>query len=182
MVPNKEARSFNSALMDLGATVCKPKVPFCHICPLKISCIGLEKNLQNTLPFKKKRTPIPVRFHLALVIWKNDQVLIRKREEKGLLGGLWGFPGEWINELPVQSQEKPLAWDLGLGFKWTTEEFLIRLNHTFTHFKMELYAYQAEYRSGKVGLSENQRWVTLDKIEDFPFSATDKKIIKSLRQ
>lgn len=182
LVPKKEARSFNSALMDLGATLCKPKEPLCGSCPLKISCIGFEKNLQKTLPLKKKRAKIPVRFNSALVIWKNDRVFIRKRDEKGLLGGLWEFPGEWINAPPVQNQERPPGRLLKLGFKWTTEEFFLRLNHTFTHFKMELYAYQAEYRSGKVWQAENHRWVTLDEIEAFPFSATDKKIIKTLRQ
>lgn len=182
LVPKKEARSFNSALMDLGATLCKPKEPLCGICPLKTSCVGFEKNLQKTLPLRKKRAKIPVRFNSALVIWKNDRVFIRKREERGLLGGLWEFPGEWINEPPVQGQGKPHGWGLKLGFQCTAEEFLIRLTHTFTHFKMELYAYQAEYRSGKVDQAENHRWVTLDEIESFPFSATDKKIIKALRQ
>jgi A/G-specific adenine glycosylase len=182
LVPEKEARSFNSAFMDLGATLCKPQEPLCKICPLKNSCIGFEKNLQKILPLKKKRAKIQVRFNAALVIWKNNQVFIRKRDEKGLLGGLWEFPGEWINESPLQNQESPPDWNLKLGLKWTAEEFFLRLNHTFTHFKMELYAYQAEYRSGKGGLAETHRWVTLEEIEELPFSATDKKIIRALRQ
>lgn len=181
LVPKQEARSFNSALMDLGATLCKPKEPVCESCPLKESCIGFEKNLQNTLPFKKKRASIPVRFNASLIIWKKDYVFIRKRDEKGLLGGLWEFPGEWIDASPLHNQEPLPGFDLKLGFKWSDEKFFLRLNHTFTHFKMELYAYQAKFRSGIGCQTANHRWVTLDEIEGFPFSSTDKKIIKALR-
>ncbi|MBI1819803.1 MAG: A/G-specific adenine glycosylase, partial [Nitrospirae bacterium] len=54
LVPS-DARSFNSALMDLGATVCRPRNPVCGLCPLKTLCQGFEQHLQELLPLKKKR-------------------------------------------------------------------------------------------------------------------------------
>ncbi|MFI5303852.1 MAG: A/G-specific adenine glycosylase [Nitrospiria bacterium] len=181
VVPKKEARSFNSALMDLGATLCKPKDPQCQICPLKSSCLGFQKNLQKILPMKKKREKIPLRINSAMVIWKKDRVLIQKREEKGLLGGLWEFPGmNNLQDFPRINGEL-MDWHPHLGFRLTDQEFLFKLKHTFTHFKMDLYVFKARFLSGKGIQKKDQRWVTLDEIENLPFPAADKKIIDVLK-
>jgi len=182
LVPEKEARSFNSALMDLGATLCKPKDPQCQICPLKSSCLAFQKNLQKILPMKKKREKIPLRINSAMVIWKKDRILIQKREEKGLLGGLWEFPG--MNNLHDFSKinGELMDWRPHLGFRLTDQEFLFKLKHTFTHFKMDLYVFKARFLSGKGIQKKAQRWVTLDEIENLPFPAADKKIIDVLKK
>ncbi|MBI3593770.1 MAG: A/G-specific adenine glycosylase [Nitrospirae bacterium] len=181
LLSKKEPRSFNSALMDLGATICKPRQPDCRICPLKRSCTGFNHQLQDILPLKIKRKKIPLRVQASLVIWKKNRIFIRKRKEAGLLGGLWEFPREELSIPPVQNNQYAPDWHSEIGVRLEIQDFLFRLAHTFTHFKLELYVYQARYQSGKLEKNEIQRWVTLKEIDAFPFSATDKKIIQALR-
>jgi A/G-specific adenine glycosylase len=179
LVP-KEARSFNSALMDLGATVCRPRNPVCGICPLKTLCQGFENNLQELLPLKKKRGPLPLRVQSALVIWKNKRVFIRKRPVKGLLGGLWEFPEEAIKEANLNGGTKGLEVYQNLGFQVNVGEAILKIRQTFTHFKMELHIFNAEYHSGRTPRDKNHRWVSLAELKEFPFSASHKKIVEAL--
>jgi A/G-specific adenine glycosylase len=179
LVP-KEARSFNSALMDLGATVCRPRNPVCEICPLKSHCKGFEHNLQELLPLKKKRGPLPLRVQSALVIWKNKRVFIRKRPVKGLLGGLWEFPEEAIKDAHLTGGNKLLEVYQNLGFQVKAGEAILKIRQTFTHFKMELHIFNAEYHSGSPPRDKNFRWVSLAELKEFPFSASHKKIVEAL--
>src|SRR5258708_27292126 len=79
--------------MELGATICTPRNPQCPKCPLRINCKARRLGLQNALPLKKKKKATP-HFNIgAGVIWHKGKVLISQRPLKGLLGGLWEFPG-----------------------------------------------------------------------------------------
>ncbi|MBI1821861.1 MAG: A/G-specific adenine glycosylase [Nitrospirae bacterium] len=179
LVP-KQAREFNSALMDLGATVCKPKQPSCGLCPLNSFCLGFKKNLQMVLPLKKKREKIPLYFHAGMVIWKNKKVLIRKRPVNGLLGGLWEFPESVVDQADLTDQTKLNRVCQNLNIKLKNKSFLFKLTHTFTHFKMELHVFEADYLSGNIGRDGSLRWASLEETEGFPFSTTHKKIIQNL--
>ena len=84
---------FNQALMDLGATVCTPKNPLCHECPLSTWCRALRLDQVEQFPVKKSR-PETTRIEAALgIIILDDKVLVQKRPAEGLLGGMWEFPG-----------------------------------------------------------------------------------------
>ncbi|MHB8482884.1 MAG: A/G-specific adenine glycosylase [Nitrospiria bacterium] len=179
LVP-KKARDFNSALMDLGATLCKPKQPFCNLCPLNPFCLGFKKNIQNLLPLKKKREKVPLYFHAGMVIWKNRKVLIRKRPVNGLLGGLWEFPEAVVDQADLADHSRLPQLYPDLPVKLKIQNFLFKLTHTFTHFKMELHVFKAECLSGKISQNGRLRWVSLTESEVFPFSATHKKIIHIL--
>jgi A/G-specific adenine glycosylase len=182
LLSEKEPRSFNSALMDLGATICKPKEPLCGSCPLKSSCLGLKNNLQNALPIKIKRKKVPLRIHATQIIWKNNRVFIRKRKNEGLLGGLWEFPGESVTRPPLQDRHFVSTLYAESGVRLKILQFLFKLTHTFTHFKLELYVFNARVLSGKLEENETERWITLDQLDSFAFSAADKKIIARLNE
>src|SRR3990172_538269 len=88
LVPEKDPRSFNQALMDLGAMVCLPKDPDCPACCLKPFCLAYQKGIQKSLPIKSPGKKIP-HYHVAVgVIWKGKKVLITQRPLERLLRGL----------------------------------------------------------------------------------------------
>ncbi|BAO75838.1 A/G-specific adenine glycosylase [Winogradskyella sp. PG-2] len=88
-----EPATYNQAIMEFGARQCKPKNPDCSICPIKNSCISLQKNLINTLPVKLKKTKVTNKyFNFLICIDKNKHVLFEKRTGKGIWQNLYQFP------------------------------------------------------------------------------------------
>src|SRR3972149_3635923 len=90
----KKGRETALALMDLGATVCTPRRPACPACPLAQHCEGLRKMIQDTIPGRAAKKGLP--HHEVVAGWISGgkgRVLVGRRPERGLLGGLWGLPG-----------------------------------------------------------------------------------------
>src|SRR6201989_2760074 len=84
------------ALMDLGATICTPKKPACALCPLNEDCVARAQGTQETFPRKLAKKTGELRRGAAFVITRGDELLVRSRPEKGLLGGMTEVPGsEW---------------------------------------------------------------------------------------
>jgi A/G-specific adenine glycosylase len=93
LVPEARPGEFNQALMELGATVCTPTSPDCPACPLEHICLARAEGIQGDLPPKQPlRRPrvVPVVFGL---VERGDRLLLIRRPERGLLGGLWALPG-----------------------------------------------------------------------------------------
>jgi len=132
LVPDDRPGDFAQALMDLGATVCTPKSPNCLICPWVEACAARKAGIEAELPRKAPKKDRPVRH--ARIYWAVDtkgRVLMRRREEKGLLGGMLEFPsGPWLEAMSDGDAHAPYAsaWHNGAG----------RVEHTFTHFHLLL--------------------------------------------
>ena len=91
-LPPGRAGDYNQAMMDLGATVCTPNDPACQRCPMADSCRARVLGIQDQLPVKKAKPPIPHHTVTAAVIHRNGHILIAQRPQNGLLGGMWEFP------------------------------------------------------------------------------------------
>lgn len=93
---HEDPGTFNQAIMDFGAMVCKPKNPNCRDCPFSGSCIAFSQNLVSELPRKSKTIKQLKRyFHYLVIILLNDEkffTLFKKRDEKDIWGGLYEFP------------------------------------------------------------------------------------------
>lgn len=128
------------AMMDLGATICTPRNPVCGICPLRAACVGFAKGLAADLPFKTPKKPKPTRRGIAFVGQRSDgAILLERRPDKGLLGGMLGWPGtEWAEHVPDAT---PPA-----GGNW--RELTDEVTHTFTHFHLILKVMAAELPMG----------------------------------
>ena len=132
LVPEARAGDFAQGLMDLGATICTPKSPDCQICPWAEHCAGRKRGIAASLPRKRPRKPVPLRRGVAFWIERGDgAVLLRRRPEKGLLGGMMEVPSTaWSETVSHPEAQAPLAAG------WANVPGLV--THTFTHFHLEL--------------------------------------------
>lgn len=119
--------------MDLGATVCTPRSPSCGICPLIDMCAGRSDGVAATLPRKEKKKPKPVRHgHIYVATTQDGGWVLERRAEKGLLGGMLGWPGSEWNDAPDPTPPFAANWaEIG------------EVRHTFTHFHLILRVYSA---------------------------------------
>ena len=184
MLPPGRASDFNQALMDLGALVCTPSRPRCLICPLMNLCQAQQEGIQEALPIRATRTFRPHRDVTAGVIYDTQgKFLITRRHLDGLLGGLWEFPGgkRRPGERLVACLRREIIEELAIEIE--IGDLLCRVEHSFTHFFMTLYAYRCEWLGGEPQClgCDDLRWVTLDQLDAFPFPVADQKIIATLR-
>src|SRR5262249_27305810 len=129
------------ALMDLGASICSPKKPACALCPLSEGCAAHALDAQETFPRKAPKKAGALRRGAAFVITRGEELLVRTRPQKGLLGGMTEVPtSEWRaaqNDKLALSQAPALK---GLT-RWHRKAGVV--SHVFTHFPLELVIYTA---------------------------------------
>ncbi len=123
------------ALMDLGATLCRPRRPACLICPWRPACQAQLAGVAERLPRRAPRRERPVRRGLAFLLARPDgAILFRRRPSRGLLGGLHELPSSPWQEGPLET-ERALA-HAPAAANWQVSPRATR--HAFTHFVLEL--------------------------------------------
>jgi A/G-specific adenine glycosylase len=174
ILPRKQVDLFTQAIMDLGATVCLPKHPKCDLCPVVSHCQAYKKGWQDRLPAKPAPKKIPHHDYVAAVITKGESVFIQKRPSKGLLGGLWEFPGGKVER--VTDFDRVMQEIIGQTIMEATPWFC--LTHTFSHFKMTLHLFRGTVQRN-ISVPNGQ-WVPLNELKAYPFSATHQKVVVRL--
>ncbi|MGD9041370.1 MAG: A/G-specific adenine glycosylase, partial [Desulfobacteraceae bacterium] len=183
IIPSEDPANFNHGIMELGATICRPRNPLCNACPVGDLCLAFQKGLQEVLPIMRRRKPLPHKEMTAAVIRDNrGRLLIVQRPNQGLLGGLWKFPGgiRGTDETLQQGLRRRVREELGIGIR--LREALVSVEHAYTHFRITLHAFRCARRSGKpsaIGCQEYQ-WVKIESLHDFPFSRADRKVMEAL--
>ncbi len=182
LLPQGNAGDYNQALMELGATVCTPKNPWCATCPFQSTCLARRQNIQDTLPIKKKASPTPHYDIGAAVIHHHGKILISQRPLDGLLGGLWEFPGG--KKEPGESLKQTVRREIReeLGIEIEVGKKLAQVDHAYSHFKITLHAHDCVYLSGKVQALGVRawRWVKPSELKRFAFPAANHPIIQKL--
>jgi A/G-specific adenine glycosylase len=141
LMPETRTEIYTQAIMDLGATICTRTKPSCQICPLSKSCLALEKNIQHLLPEKKKSKKLPIREATFIIVQnKQNEVLLEKRPDKGLWGGLWVLP---------QFEDKK-----ALPFK--------AFRHTFTHFHLDMTIQISKQQDSVATVGSQANWYNLN--------------------
>lgn len=139
LTPRTRPGDYAQAVMDLGATVCTPKSPACGLCPLRTACRARADGIQAELPARTAKTAKPTRFGIAYVARRADGAwLLERRPDKGLLGGMLGWPGSVWAASP--DPDPPVSAD------WTVLPEEAR--HTFTHFHLRLRIEVAQVADG----------------------------------
>ena len=139
MTPQTRAGDFAQAMMDLGATVCRPRRPSCLMCPLNSGCAASAIGIAPLLPARGAKTERPVRRGVAFVALREDgHVLLRRRAEAGLLGGMLEMPStDWVDDwvsAEVALRSAPVRAD------WWSVPGMV--SHTFTHFRLEVMVFR----------------------------------------
>jgi A/G-specific adenine glycosylase len=182
LMPADRPGQFNQAIMDLGATVCLPRKPACGRCPLAGSCLARIRGLQNDIPPVPKRAALPHRDVTAGIIRKNGRVLVVRRPDKGLLGGLWKFPGGTRQD-GLSLQQGLRQSILGeLGIEVAVGRQLLSVDHGFTHFLVTLHAFSCRHLKGRPKAldCDGWSWLPVDRLKNLAFSKADRVLIRSL--
>ena len=127
------------ALMDLGATICTPKRPSCLMCPIARDCSAHAQSIEAVLPARAAKSKRPVRHGLAFLALREDGcILLRRRPEAGLLGGMLEVPSsDWGDVLPPVKEALRAAPVRG---DWWAVPGAVA--HVFTHFRLEMLVYR----------------------------------------
>ncbi|MEE9592249.1 MAG: A/G-specific adenine glycosylase, partial [Thermoplasmata archaeon] len=105
LVPDGEPGTFNQALMELGALVCLPKRPRCEACPVLPRCQARATRVETSLPRRGKASAVPTVAAAFALLERGDEVLLVRRAEDQLLGGLWALPGGEVAGTDSPEQE-----------------------------------------------------------------------------
>ncbi|MEY9455850.1 adenine-specific DNA glycosylase [Bradyrhizobium ottawaense] len=162
------------ALMDLGASICTPKKPACSLCPLNEDCTARLQGTQETFPRKAPKKSGTLRRGAAFVVTRGEDLLVRGRPEKGLLGGMTEVPGsDWLagqDDAAAKLQAPALK---GLS-RWQRKMGVV--THVFTHFPLELVVYTAK-AAARTRAPEGMRWVPLATLADEALPNVMRKVI-----
>lgn len=181
LLPKKQARDFNQAIMEFGALQCT-KLPKCESCPLQSVCKAYAAGVQDILPNKgPSRSKVPIQVAVA-VIHKRGKIFIQKRKDGGLMAGLWEFPGGRVekDEDPVDALHREIGEELGIKVK--NVEFFMKIQHAYTKYLVDLHCFVADFHEGTVVLKAacDSKWVKLLELEEFPFPAANVRLIEGL--
>ena len=175
---------FNQALMELGALICTPRSPQCNECPLRQVCVAHHTDQPEKYPVKQRRKRIP-HFHVAVGILQNDagELLITRRPENSMLGGLWEFPGGKVEpgESPAQACRREFMEELNIEIAVGPQVY--QLQHTYTHFRITLHAFLCTLISGVPQPADNRplQWVSPEALDHFAFPRANRKLIQFLK-
>jgi len=180
LTPTRRPGDFAQAMMDLGATVCTPRKPRCMLCPVAESCRGLALGVADSLPVKAARRPRPTRRAVAFFLTDpSGAVLLRRRPEAGLLGGMMEVPStpwepDGATALDPARAAAPAAAD------W--RELPGRVRHTFTHFHLELVVAVGRLDGSTApgaapAPDPTARWVAVDRLGEVALPTLTRKIV-----
>lgn len=150
LTPDERAGDFAQAMMDLGATICTPRKPACAICPVASDCKGRTE--AERFPVKRPKAAKPERTGTAWWIEREGAVLLVRRPDKGLLGGMRALPGcDWRGT--------------GVAPAWAgNREPLGAVVHVFTHFRLTLSVERALAEGGDPDVEGE--WWPIDRLHE----------------
>lgn len=151
---------YNQAIMDLGATVCKPKKPICHLCPLQIHCVAYNKNLIHYLPIKKQKIILKDRYFYFILAKKNNKILIVKRNENDIWQNLYTLP---MLELENDKNIQLIATDKNM------QSLEIEIHQLLTHQRIHGFFYQCNSTELIESKFVNAIWVHISELSKFTF-------------
>ncbi len=173
MVPQQRAGDFAQALMDLGAVLCTPRRPRCVLCPWRGDCAAAAAGIAESLPARADKPERPVRYGVVFWLVRDDgAVMLRRRPEKGLLGGMIELPSTPWREMPWNESEATNAAPAAIA--WTALPGIVQ--HGFTHFRLEL-ALMAGQMVEQTAAPPEGIWARPDEFKNYAFPTLTKKLV-----
>ncbi len=184
LLPAKNVAQFNQALMELGSLVCKPTEPLCRDCPLSMLCVANAAGLQQEIPLRKAQAEVTSLREAAIIIRRNERVLMRQCGKNQRWAGLWDFPRFDIEaEGPLfagkEIKQKVLTQT---GVTCRPGALMKTIKHGVTRFRITLQCYEATYVGGRPRSTNGSTvaWVKRDELDALPLSTTGRRIAKLL--
>jgi A/G-specific adenine glycosylase len=173
---DEESRAGDSAqaLMDLGSSICTPKKPACALCPLNDDCAARARGDQEIFPRKAPKKSGTLRRGAAFIVTRGDELLVRTRPDKGLLGGMTEVPGsDWLagHDDKAALQQAPVLKEVT---RWHRKVGVV--THVFTHFPLELVVYTAK-AVPRTRAPAGMRWVPIATLADEALPNVMRKVI-----
>jgi len=172
LTPAARTGDYAQAMMDLGATICLPRKPKCALCPLADACAARHAGSQGALPAKLPKAVRPQRH--GVVFWtlrRDGAVLLRRRPENGLLGGLFEVPSTEWRAAPWSVDEAKAAAPARAS--WRSLDGVVR--HGFTHFELELSLLVGITRGAA---ADGGVWCPVDRLSDYALPTLMKKVVR----
>jgi len=173
---------FNQAMMETGALICKPRNPLCGRCLLSKYCVAFKTGRIQDLPVVKQAKKIP-HFRIGVgVVWKGSKVLIAKRHESQMLGGLWEFPGgkrqgkESLSEVVVREIAEETGLQCQVDYPYVT------VKRSYSHFKITLTAMKCSWLSGRARAkaSEQLKWILPSELNNYPMPRANRRVVEAI--
>ena len=155
--PENACGDFTQSLMELGACVCTPKSPKCESCPMCDLCRAHQSGKETDYPVKQPKAKQRVEMRTVFLLRCGERYAVCRRENKGLLAGLWQFP----NESGTLSPEEAVVWVDNTGAKPFDLLRAVERTHIFTHIRWEMTGYRIDCREE----SPQFLWVTREEME-----------------
>lgn len=177
-VPAGRAGDYNQALMDLGATVCLPKKPFCLLCPLAELCKARALGVQEGRPVMKPKAAVPHKLKAAAVLVVDGKTLLKQRPAEGLLGGLWEFPSAEVDTDSPEALSAVIETEYRLRVSPLARMDEVR--HAYTHFKLT----EIPWRCELIHIPEDSplKWVEIAELLQYPMGKVDRAIAKKIEK
>jgi A/G-specific adenine glycosylase len=173
---------FNQAMMELGARVCTPKQPVCATCPVAAHCRAYAHGTQAERPVRRPKKAVPHHEVVVAAIRRNGRYLIGRRPSKGLLGGLWEFPGGKVEsgEDHVAALKREIREELGLEVE--VGGLVASVRHAYSHFRITLSVYRCTSREGdpQPGIHTDLKWVRPAEFALYAFPKANQKFLDLL--
>jgi A/G-specific adenine glycosylase len=172
----------NQAMMELGALVCTPSAPRCRQCPVDRFCLALSTGCIHLYPHRKRRPPLPTRRYVAGLVMKSDRILLVKRPDEGLLGGLWEFPGGALPEGTDPALACRLQLKKAVNLDVQVKHHLAAVSHSYSHFRLKLELFLCQWKSGRVCLkgAADYKWLPVSGIGTLPLHGVMHKTLPYL--
>ena len=180
-LPQKRPGDFNQALMDLGATLCRPRKPACAACPLQDQCVAHATGMEAKLPVKKAAKKTPHYQVVAGLIERRQKFLIGRRASGGLLGGLWELPGGKVEagEQFERALQREAREEVGLEI--AVGEKVAKVHHAYSHFSINLHVYRCTVLGGRARAKVHTqvKWIRAEEIKEYAFPAANRKVFEA---
>lgn len=158
--PDLDMRAYTQGQMDLGATVCTRTNPDCAHCPLAEDCMARIQGRQRELPLARARRQQPRHSCHLLVVQRGEEILLQRRPEQGIWGGLWSLP-------QFETQDEMADFCLKLPSGAIASEKLAAFDHVFTHFRLHLQPWRlALPGNSRVTTPAGHAWVQIQTLRD----------------
>ena len=176
--PRGNPGDYNQALLELGQRVCSFRAPKCDECPIAADCKARAAGLPERWPSKKPKKDVPHKEVAIGVIWDGNRFYVQRREEDGLLGGLWEFPGgkREKGETFEQCLRREIREET--GFQVEVGPYLTTVKHRYSHFSVELHTYHCFLVKGE----GPGKWVTLEEVEKLAMPKANLRILEEIRR